>query len=354
MSLARIWRVLRKDYSLGPRSPLFLAAIIVPFAMTLLVQVVFGSLFEPTPRLGIVDAGQSQITAALSTAEDIEVTRFDDAAALKRAVQNNDIDVGVVLGSDFDAAIAAESRPPLEIYAGGESLASNRIILEVTTLDAVRALDGQEAPVDVKLVTLGDAAALPLAERLVPMLVMYALVMAGVVVPAASLIEEGEKGTMAALLVTPLKASEAVAAKALLGVSLAFLMSVVTLALNGALGNAPAMIIVLLVSSVFATILGVLLGVTARSAVSMMAVAKVAGIFILAPVVFYLFPEWPQWVAKIFPTFWMIDPIWQVGVLGKGLTDVWVDLVVAVGVTLVLIPVVVVLARRMQSRVAVG
>nr|MDA3935557.1 ABC transporter permease [Actinomycetota bacterium] len=65
MSLGRIWKVLRKDLALGPRSPFFLYAIILPFALTLVFQVAFGSLFEPSPRLGIVDDGSSEITARI-------------------------------------------------------------------------------------------------------------------------------------------------------------------------------------------------------------------------------------------------------------------------------------------------
>ena len=59
MSLSRIWKVLRKDLALGPRSSIFLWAIVLPFAMTLILQVAFGSLFDPEPRLGILDDGDS-------------------------------------------------------------------------------------------------------------------------------------------------------------------------------------------------------------------------------------------------------------------------------------------------------
>ncbi len=52
------WRVLLKDLRLGPRSPILLWAIVFPVVGTLMVQIVFGSLFAPQPRLGIVDEGQ--------------------------------------------------------------------------------------------------------------------------------------------------------------------------------------------------------------------------------------------------------------------------------------------------------
>ena len=46
MSIQRILKILLKDLRLGPRSPIFMYALIFPAAITLVVQVVFGSLFE--------------------------------------------------------------------------------------------------------------------------------------------------------------------------------------------------------------------------------------------------------------------------------------------------------------------
>ena len=54
------------------------------------------------------------------------------------------------------------------------------------------------------MVGFGDEG-LPIATRLIPVIVFYALVMAGVFLPGSSLVEEKEHGTLAALLVTPVR-----------------------------------------------------------------------------------------------------------------------------------------------------
>jgi ABC-2 type transport system permease protein len=69
-------------------------------------------------------------------------------------------------------------------------------------------------------------------------------------------------------------------------------------------------------------------------------------------VIFYLFPEWPQWIARIFPTYWFIDPLYRVALQGDGLGDVWWELLVALGLTLAALAAVVALARRMEARLA--
>ena len=64
MSLARVLTVLAKDLRLGPRSPIFLWVLVLPLLVTLVLQVAFGNLFDPSPRLGIVDQGTSAVAAA--------------------------------------------------------------------------------------------------------------------------------------------------------------------------------------------------------------------------------------------------------------------------------------------------
>ena len=63
----------------------------------------------------------------------------------------NDLDAGLVLPLGFDEAVQAGEQPELQFFVGGESLASNRLILAVTTLDAVRAVEGTTPPVDVEI-----------------------------------------------------------------------------------------------------------------------------------------------------------------------------------------------------------
>ncbi|WP_165372744.1 ABC transporter permease [Pengzhenrongella frigida] len=338
--------MLRKDLALGPRSPLFLYAITLPVVLTAVFQLAFGSLFEPEPRLAIVDDGGSALTAAVQDRGGIELTVLDGAAELRRAVEANDVDVGLVLPAGFDEAVRSGEQPPLELYVSGESYASNRAILSVTILDLVREIEGGTPPVAVQLRQSGEAG-LPLAIRLVPVLVMYALFVAGAFLPASSLVDEKVHGTLTALLVTPARMSEIVTAKAALGALMAFVMSIVTLLLNDSLGgNWPDVLAVVLLGAVFASLLGLIIGLLAKDGAMLFTIMKSSGILLFGPVIFYLFPDWPQWIARIFPTYWAIDPIWRVAVLGDGLGDVWGSMVIAVGLGLVLVAVVVRLSRR--------
>ncbi|MHB1135269.1 MAG: ABC transporter permease [Coriobacteriia bacterium] len=352
MSLTRIWKVLRKDLALGPRSPIFLWAIVLPVVLTLVLQVAFGSLFDPEPRLGILDEGDSTITAAIEDMEGIELTMFESEAELREQVEANDLDAGLVLPGGFDDAVRDGEKPELQFFIGGESYASNRIILTVTALDLVRELEGSESPVTVDIVDFGEAG-LPMSVRLIPVIVFYALVIAGLFVPASNIVEEKEQGTLMAMLVTPVKAADVLVAKWLFGLILAAVMGVASLALNGAMGsNWPSVILVVIVAAMLSAMLGIVVGVFAKDSAMMFGIVKGAGIFLFMPAAFYIFPDWPQWIAKLFPLYWIIEPIWQVSVMGEALSTVWFELVVALAITAALGMLSWWLAKRMQAQMA--
>lgn len=352
MSLSRIWKVLRKDLALGPRSPIFLWAIVLPVVLTLVLQVAFGSLFDPEPRLGILDEGDSAITAAIEDMDGIELTLFEDEAELREQVEANDLDAGLVLPSGFDEAVRDGGKPELQFFIGGESYASNRIILTVTALDLVRELEGSESPVTVEIVDFGEAG-LPMSVRLIPVIVFYALVIAGLFVPASNIVEEKEQGTLMALLVTPVKATEVLVAKWLFGLILAAVMGVASLALNGAMGsNWPSVILVVIIAAMLSAMLGIVVGVFAKDSAMMFGIVKGAGIFLFMPAAFYIFPDWPQWIARLFPLYWIIEPIWQVSVMGEALSTVWFELAIALAITAALGAAAWWLAKRMQAQMA--
>jgi len=337
---------------LGPRSSIFLWAIILPFALTLVLQVAFGSLFNPEPRLGIVDEGNSQITVQVEGTEGINLTLLDSVEELKTQVERNDLDAGLVLPAGFDQSVRNGERPELQFYIGGESYASSRIILTVTAIDLVRELENSDAPVTVDVVSFGTPG-LPISVRLVPVIVFYALVMAGIFVPGSNLVEEKEHGTLMALLVSPVKIGDVLAAKWAQGTLLASVMAIATLMLNDALGpNWLQVIVVVVVAAGLSSMIGLLMGTFAKDSTIMFGLVKGLGIFLFAPTLFYIFPEWPQWIAKLFPLYWILEPIWVVSIMGGSISEVWLELGVAVGITVALIPAVAFVARKVQSQMA--
>ena len=133
MSISRAWRITARDLRLGPRSPVFLFAIFLPIGMSFLISAVFGGLLDPDPRLGIVDEGSSALTASAQQLDGVAVSILDEADDLRKQVEAHDLDAGIILAAGFDSSLRAGNQPDLEFLVSGESLASSRIILAVST-----------------------------------------------------------------------------------------------------------------------------------------------------------------------------------------------------------------------------
>ena len=189
--------------------------------------------------------------------------------------------------------------------------------------------------------------------RLLPLITLYALVVAGVFLPAFSLADERERRTLSALTVSPARLSEVVTAKGILGFGLAMPMALVTLWINRALtGQGPALLVVLAVAGLLLVILGLLYGTISKDITGVFTLIKGTGFLLLAPTVFYLFPDWPQWIAKLFPTYWVVNPVYEVTVNHAGLGAVWEELLIGLGMAALLALAVTLTTRRLRERLA--
>ena len=350
MSPARTLKIVAKDLKLGTRSPIFLYVIIMPILITFFVQVVLLTLFESNPRIGIADLGRSEITAGIREMEGIDVTYAAGENDLKNLVEKNDVDAGMVLDDGFDAAVRSGARPDFRFYISGESPASRRVVLAFTAIDQVRRVEGRVSPVDVVLSGPSQGDVPPIGRRLVPSVIMFVLIGVGIFFPSFMLIGERENRTLSALLVSPVKMSEILLSKALLGFIMVIAMSYLTLALNGALAGGPlALLVTIAVAAVVCLEIGLVYGTLVKDAKTLYTLVKSLNVFLVAPVIFYLFPDWPQWVAKLFPTYWIIDPLYRISIHGASLADVWTDLAVALGIGAVLVVPIVFLGRRLEA-----
>ena len=99
------------------------------------------------------------------------------------------------------------------------------MILAITTPALVRGVSGEEPPVTVVITPVGDQDYVPIGDRLLPTMVFYAVMIAALFLPAASLVDEREKRTLDAVLVTPTRMSDVLFGKGTFAVLLAVAMA---------------------------------------------------------------------------------------------------------------------------------
>jgi ABC-2 type transport system permease protein len=347
MSIRRILVLLRNEVGSSSRNFIVIFAILTPLLVSLALSLVFGNLFSGKPRLGLALEGDSQIPALIERADTVILELYDSAAELEEVTAEGSVDVGVVLTPGFDEAIL--SGEPLEItsYAWGESLARDRLIAGITVADALRSLTGEELPVDVVSHILGDAETLAFEDRLLPFIILIAVLIGGLMTPATSLVMEKQRDTLTAVVVTSARVEEIFLSKGITGTVLAVIVAVLTLLLNRAFGGEPLLLVfVLAMGAMAASGFGLMLGYFAKDITSLFATIKGIGLLLYAPAIIFLFPGVPQWIGRLFPTYYIMNPVNEITLRGAGWSKVAPDLAVLAVIILVEIGALLYIARR--------
>ncbi|MFC1905940.1 ABC transporter permease [Chloroflexota bacterium] len=333
MSLKRVGILALKDLLHGSRSFLIIFVIILPLLMWLLVEMIFSG--TSVPRLGIADDGDSQIPAIAANYESIELTEYNSASALTQAVENGNVHAGIVLPAAFDTTAGAGSTN-LTVYIWGETLAKDRNILQSTVSTMVREVAGQDAPTIVS-VSVGEGESIPWSQRLAPFIVVMPIVMGGIYLTATAVVQEKERKTLNALVVTPASLTEVYVAKALLGFVFSLVMGLIILLLTNALSNQPWLLILFMaLGAIMAVEIGLIFSSFVGNINTLFATARLAQIIIFLPALFYMFPWFPQWVAKIFPSYYFVQPIMDISQGGAGWNDVATSAFILIGANIVI------------------
>ena len=350
MSLKRVGILLGKELWQGPKNFIFVWALVVPIVISLVVSLIFGTLFTEKPKLGIVDEGSSQLVTIIKETTSLITKEYDTVSEIKQAAESGAVDMGIVLPEDFDSAVRQGEETEIIAYIWGESLAKNRTVLGVTIANLVRELAGQEAPVEIEAITLGDEVSIPWNDRLLPLIVLMAVFLGGLFLPATSVINEKEKRTLEALVITPASIGDIFVSKGLLGIILSLFMGVVILILNQAFGGEPMLLLlVLALGAIMAAEIGLLCGALIKDITSLFAIWKVGGILLFGPAIIYMFPQIPQWIGRLFPTYYILQPIIEISQRGGGWPDIAINVFILAALDLLLLGVVMFVIRRTKQ-----
>jgi ABC-2 type transport system permease protein len=341
MSLKRVGILLCNEVLQGSKGFIFIYAIVAPIIISLVFSLIFGTLFTDKPKLGIADEGNSQLIAMTEQLTSVTVREYVNLSEIKQAVESGAVDVGIVLPADFDSAVIQGDETELTVYFWGESLAKNRTIASIAITNMLRELTGQEAPVEIESITLGDEVSIPWSDRLLPLIVLMAVFIGGLFLPATSVINEKEKKTIEALVITPTTIGDVFVAKGLLGMILSLFMGIVILIINQAFGTQPLLLVlVLALGAIMAAEIGLLCGALIKNIATLFAVWKIGSILLFGPAIIYMFPGIPQWIGMIFPTYYILQPIIDISQKGGGWPEIAINVFILVGLDLILIGVV--------------
>jgi len=355
VSLGRIGTLFGKEIRQGASNFMLVFGVIMPLVLSLLVTLVFGDLLAERPRLGLVSHDGSRVVDTLKSQEHLDTTVYASDEQLRSAVSSGAVTVGIILPEGFDQALQTGEDTNVVSLRWGEGLLKDLVVIETAFVKAVAEVSELELPLRLEPVQLGTADTASWSERLLPLLVLMGVLLTGMLIPAAALVDEKQRRTLGSLTVTPVTLSEVYASKMILGVVLGVVMSLVVLLINGALGQQFGLLIGVLVAVSFsASVFGALLGSFVEDMNSFMGFMKATGILLYAPGFLQLIPQAPQWIARIFPTYYLMSPVLDVTQRGAGLGDIMLDLAILAGLTVLMIVGLSYVLRRQEVKIGLA
>ena len=106
-------------------------------------------------------------------------------------------------------------------------------------------------------------------------------------------------------------------------------MGVLILVLNNAFAMRPGLLLFsLALGALMAVTFGILLGALIRDINTLFAAVKGIAILLYAPALVYLFPEIPGWIGRLFPTYYMIQPVIEIAQEGAGWAQIAPELTI--------------------------
>jgi ABC-2 type transport system permease protein len=350
MNFHNIVAIIKKEVRGGIKDPLFLTVFIVPLLFTLIFQLVFGRLWVRKTVIAIFqEGGGSRIVQEFEQNDAIRIIELLSIDAVYTEVKDKKVDVGVIFPENLEGKLKNAEKVILKVYINGESLAKNRTIAGTAIASALRNFSPNAPPVNFEEIQIGEEKSLNLIQQALPIIVLVAILFGTFMLSSTFLVKEKEKRTLSALLVTPLSISELLFAYGLLSVTLSLFMALVILFLNVGF-NLPIIILIpLILGSIFGVELGLMLGIFAKDMATIFAAIKSLGIFLYAPAIVLIFPNWPQWIAKIFPTYYIIYPIFRISIFRDSFSKVSLDLAILSGLVVLFFFLLVPMVNRLRT-----
>lgn len=360
------WRVVlsiaQKDIVDAVKNMYVLFTLILPVGLSLLLGLLFPSQTEVTHLNVIVfDPEGSQLVAGLREMqiEGVEIVSAASADILPAEVQEKGIG-GFVVPTGFDTAVAAGQHPELIVYLNNKHKASDLAIFQEILQGQIWAMAG-DPPVQVSYSQVGVSSAdnSPLKtdniqQYMLGIFLVIGITMAGVFVVPTLMVEEKEKHTLDALLVSPASPSEVVAGKALVGLFYCMVEAAILILLNsGWVGNLLFTIVAVVLGSLFSIGLGLFLGSLFRTTHQVNTWAGMVQLLLMLPgwLGIMALPGGLTTFMKLVPTYYMSATI-NMAMTGKAtLASVGGYLGILAGCTAAIFVLVVWALKRDRERV---
>ncbi len=325
MKLEVIGTIVAKDLREFSRDRFYVVITIVGLLFYVLIFWVLPDTVDETIELGIVQSGMGQAFEQVAD-QGVSITAFASDQDLRAAIERGTggISVGLSFPDDFPRSVAAGSPTTVTVYVTGDVPPEIRSSLSAIVTELGFLAAGRQplvtAPAETEIVLGLDRAGdqVSLRERMRPLFAFFVL-MIEMMALATLIASEVQSRTVTAVLVTPARVTDFLAAKGIAGTLLAFAQAVVLMAAIQSLGNQPlALLLALLLGAIMVTGLGLIAGSIGRDFISIVFWSMLFLIPLLIPAIASMFPGTAAAWIRAIPSFPLVDIIVQITTFDTG------------------------------------
>ncbi len=303
--------ILQKDLIDSVKNRTVFFSILFPILLSLLFQFVTKeSKFAPL-KIAFVESGKGEVTSFFKDKGSLffKVYPVKDVAKAKKMVQQGRVNAAVEVPEGFVESLKAGEVPYLYVWVD-ESEPRKSAVLEMLITKFMYHFKHASPPVEVILQgVMGKG--FTLERSMIPIWILF-VVLGGFMVVASSLVEERERKTLQAVLVTPCSFSEILIGKGLMGFILTTLGGICILGLNkGFVGNVFGSLLVLMIGGFFFSLLGVLVGLILPSHATTNSFGSILYLVLFMPVVLADSSVYIKGFAKVLPSYYIKTGMWK-------------------------------------------
>jgi ABC-2 type transport system permease protein len=329
MTAAMLGALLRKDVILYAGNRFF--ALVTVLGLVFYVGIYYVMPQDVDERLVMAVYAPGLPERFLSQLEEtgIVLAPLPSPEALRAAVADHDYEVGVIFPETFAQRLAAGQDETIQLLFAADFPQEFRELYATIFRELAFAFSGRPLNVTVQEEILGvdrAGAQVPYRDRMLPLFAVFILMIE--TFGLASLIaNEVTSGTLAALMVTPLRVEGLFVAKATFGVGLAFTQVTLLMALTGGLAQQPLLILLaLLLGSLLVTGIGFLIASVATDLMSVMGWGILVMLTLSLPAFTVLIPGITTAWVRLIPSYYLVNVVYQVVNSGWGWADAGPDL----------------------------
>lgn len=339
---AIVWAIVRKDLREYSRERFFVVITVISILVYGIAFWLMPSSVDESFAVGIHQTGMDDIFAAAMGDQGvgIELVQFETVEALEAALGMGDAEplaIGLAFPNDFLQRVTAGQQTTVRVYVDANVPVELQRAMESFVREIAYALSGNPLPVadpNREVIVLGEdrvGAQVPFREKIRPLFAFMALVIETFAL-SALVATEIQARTVTAVLVSPTRVSDFLAAKGILGTGMAFAQAVLLLLIIGSFANQPLILLcAVLLGAVLVTGCGLIAGAAGKDFIETLFYGMAFMLPLIIPAIAVLFPGSAAMWVKALPSYGLVQTVVQAGAYNAGWLDVLPHLGTAVG-----------------------